>query len=78
MFTIRHFRSSGDEVFTGKSVQKLNLMPAYPDTVEVETEQGRRILSDGEVFVMNENGATVAKYQLCYGKVPMVPEPAEA
>ena len=77
MFTIMHERPDGtEELFTANHVQ---YVPCTEETLGAdgvhllgEGGPGIRIgkLTDGRVFVMNDKGATVARYDLNAPKSP--------
>jgi hypothetical protein len=65
--------SFGDDVFEATSVCMLHEPGVLRgSSVRADVAEGARILSDGDVFVMNSSGATVAKYNLGW---PHIEEP---
>lgn len=66
MFTIKHVHIHGETLFTGREPQfHANMDSAEGKTVSYENEHGVRIyITGGTVYVMNEIGKTVAKYEL--------------
>lgn len=81
MFTLKHIRLSGDEdLYTSATVRyspgdDVRAVPPSPPTVWIEEKPGAPgiPLTGGTVFVMNDAGKTVARYDIGASMVPHEP-----
>lgn len=82
MFTIKHIKVLGDEEII--QVETVRFEPGMPGFISQDGKTGQtgtpptvwvgeRPLSGGTVFVMNDMGKTVSRYDLGASPVPYVP-----
>lgn len=66
MFTIKHIHGNGETLFIGNEPRfEANMQSSDGQTVSYENAHGVRVfITGGGVYIMNEQGRTVAKYAL--------------
>ena len=60
MMTVKHITDSGETVLPCRSVEYL----PHAATLKVMADDKQNMLTGGKAFVMNDSGATVARYDL--------------